>query len=171
LDRAEQLRLELQQLAGGVGRAATAGPAEPEHLVELVRVVLPDSLVARLLLARCHLRRGEVERAVELLEGMRNPKPEKFATGDDEEAWYFACRLLGDLYLQQLGKPDLAVPCYTDFRKSPKSGADTSYKLGQAYEQIGDLARAKRFYEQVTAYDQHPLAPEARDALYRLKAQ
>jgi tetratricopeptide (TPR) repeat protein len=79
-------------------------------------------------------------------------------------------RLLGDLYLQELGRPDLAVPCYQEFRKSSKSGADTIYKLGQAHEMLGDLPRAKKCYEQVTAYESHPLAPDAREALYRLQA-
>ena len=43
------------------------------------------------------------------------------------------------------------------------------YRLGQAYEQVGDPARAIKCYEQVTAYDGHPLAPDAREALYRLR--
>ncbi len=73
------------------------------------------------------------------------------------------------MYLNELGKPELAVACYNDYRKSSKSGADTAFKLGRAYEQLGDRARAKRCYEQVTTYDNHPLAPEARDALYRLQ--
>ena len=41
-------------------------------------------------------------------------------------------------------------------------------KLGQAYEQLGDVAKAKRCYEQVTAYDGNPLAPDAYEALERL---
>ena len=32
-----------------------------------------------------------------------------------------------------------------------------------------DLAKAKKYYEHVTAYESHPMAPEARDALYRLQ--
>jgi tetratricopeptide (TPR) repeat protein len=141
-----------------------------QHLVELVRVVQPENVTARLLLARLKLRRGESADAVTLLEGMRNPTPETFASADEQEAWYVGSRMLGDLYLQELGKPELAIACYNDFRKCSKSGADTMYKLGQAYEQLGDRAKAKRFYEQVTAYEQHPLAPEARSALYRLQA-
>ena len=35
-------------------------------------------------------------------------------------------------------------------------------------EQLGDLPRAKRCYEQVTAYDGNPLLPEAYEALQRL---
>jgi tetratricopeptide (TPR) repeat protein len=80
-----------------------------------------------------------------------------------------ACRLLGDLYLGELSRPDLAVPCYQEFRQSAKSGADTSYKLGQAYEQLGDKARAVKCYQQVVSFDGHPLAGEAHDALYRLQ--
>jgi hypothetical protein len=62
------------------------------------------------------------------------------------------------------------VECFDAFRKSYRSGADTLYKLGQAYEQLGDRARAVKFYKQVTAYDAHPRAYDARDALQRLEA-
>ena len=68
-------------------------------------------------------------------------------------------------------EPDLAVPCLSDFRKSSKSGARTLYKLGQAYEQLGDRVRAAKCYEQVTAYEGNPLAPDAYDALQRLKQE
>src|SRR5438067_1108337 len=67
-------------------------------------------------------------------------------------------------------RPDLAVPCLTDFRKCARSGADTLYRLGQAYEQLGDRARALKCYEHVTSYDNHPLLYEAREAIHRVKA-
>jgi hypothetical protein len=70
----------------------------------------------------------------------------------------------------ETGRADLAVPCFLDFRKSSKSGAKTLYKLGQAYEQLGDAPRAIRCYKQVTAYKGNPLTPEAYDALHRLGA-
>jgi tetratricopeptide (TPR) repeat protein len=142
-----------------------------QHLAELARIVQPESITARVLLARCRLRRGETSEAVSLLEETRTPKPERFAAEEDEDAWFVCCRLLGDLYLNDLGRPEQAIACFNDYRKSSKSGADTSFKLGRAYEQLGDAARAKRCYEQVTTYEGHPLAPEARDALYRLQAQ
>ena len=40
-----------------------------------------------------------------LLESVRNPKPEKFASDEDQESWYLTCRLLGDLYLRELDRP------------------------------------------------------------------
>jgi tetratricopeptide (TPR) repeat protein len=139
------------------------------HLARLVLVVKPASLVARVLLARVMLRLGERDQAIAMLQETHGPqKPESFASGDDEEAWYQACQLLGDLYLE-VGKPDLAVPCLNDFRKSSKSGARTLFKLGQAFEQLGEVPKAKRCYEQVTAYEGNPLAPEAYDALARLQ--
>lgn len=141
-----------------------------EHLARLLTVLLPDGVVGKVLLARCLLRRGEREQAVTILESLRNPKPERFATSDDEEAWHLASRLLGELYLYELDRPDAAIPCFVDYRKSAKSGADTLYKLGLAYERTGDVARAKRHYEQVTAYEGHPLVHDARDALYRLQS-
>ncbi len=140
------------------------------HLIQLALVMKPDSRAVKVLLAKVLLRYGERDRALATLEEVRNPKPEKFANGEDEDAWYQSCQLLGDLYLE-VGQPDLAVPCLVDFRQSSKSGARTLYKLGQAYEQLGDRARAAKCYKQVTAYEGNPLAPDAYDALNRLQQE
>jgi tetratricopeptide (TPR) repeat protein len=137
------------------------------HLIELARVAQPESIAVRVLQARALRLRGEVDQSLALLEEIRNHKPEKFATGEEEEAWYLANRLLGDYYLDE--KPDLAVQCFLEFRKSNKSGADTMYKLGRAYESLGDRLRAVKCYKQVVTFDSHPLAPEAHDALQRLQ--
>jgi tetratricopeptide (TPR) repeat protein len=139
-----------------------------QHLADLAYAVKPESVTAQVLLARAKLRRGEKEQAVQLLEDLREHKPERFAD-EDEDSWYAGCRLLGDLYLNDLGRADLALACYKEFRKSSKSGADTLYKLGQAYEMLGDLPHAAKAYEQVTAYEGHPLVYEARSALSRVK--
>ncbi len=139
-----------------------------EHLIDLALVVKPEGRRGRVLKARARLRRGEAEEAATILEQVRTPKPEKFASTEDEESWYLSCQLLGDVYLNNLGKPDLAIACLNDFRKSPKSGAKTLFRLGQAYEQLGDAARAVRWYQQVTAYESNPLAYEAQEALERL---
>ena len=48
-------------------------------------------------------------------------------------------------------------------------GDDTAYKLGRAYENLGDLRRAAIYYEEVTTFTEHPLYYEARDALDRVK--
>jgi tetratricopeptide (TPR) repeat protein len=141
-----------------------------EHLAELAQIVRPDSSAARVLHARALRRRGDIDPARALLEEVYTQKPERFASGADEDAWYLACRLLGETYLYELGRPDLAVPCLKDFRKSSKSGADTLYKLAQAYEQLGDPARAKKYYEHVVSYSGHPLVMDARDALYRMQS-
>lgn len=139
------------------------------HLAELAQVVKPDSVAAKVLRARARRRKGEIDEARALLEEVFAGKPEAFATSADEEAWYLGCRLLGEAYLYEMSRPDLAIPCFNAFRKSSKSGADTIYKLGQAYEQVGDRARAAKCYENVTSYDGHPLAPEAREGLARVK--
>lgn len=141
-----------------------------QHLIELALVLKPESVRIQVLRARTMLRRGERDQALALLEGVKSNKPEKFASGDDEEAWYQACQLLGRLYLDELGRPDLAVPCLSEFRKSSKSGADTLYRLGQAYEQIGERQKAVKCYEHVVAYDGHPLVYDARAAIDRLHA-
>ncbi|MCS6849904.1 MAG: tetratricopeptide repeat protein [Gemmataceae bacterium] len=139
------------------------------HLAKLAEVVQPQWLRPRYLQARAHLLRGERDQAVALLEDIWTHRPEKFADAEDEEAWYACCQRLGRLYLDELGKPEEALRCFLEFRKSPKSGADTIFRLGQCYEALGDLARAAKCYEQVTAYDGHPLVYEARAALYRVQ--
>ncbi len=140
-----------------------------QHLAELAIIARPESIAAAVTLARAQRRRGEVEKYRAALEEIYTDKPTAFASSAEEDAWYLACRLLGDTYLNEAARPDLAVACFQAYRKCSKSGADTLFKLGQAYEQIGDRVRAAKFYEHVTAYDKHPLAPDAKDALYRLK--
>ncbi|HEY7157650.1 MAG TPA: tetratricopeptide repeat protein, partial [Gemmataceae bacterium] len=140
------------------------------HLIQLALVIMPDYRVAKVLLAKVLLRYGERDRAIAALEEVHTPKPEKFANAEDEEAWYQSCQLLGDLYLE-VGRPDQAAACLNDFRQSSKSGARTWFKMGQAYEQLGDIVRAVKCYKQVTAYESNPLAPDAHDALQRLQQQ
>lgn len=141
------------------------------HLAKVANALQPSSTSAKVLEARALLRKGEREPALVILEDLREAPPKEFPGDDDQEMWYLANRILGDLYLNELSRPDLAVPCYTEFRKSTKSGADTLYKLGQAHEACGDLKRAAKFYEQVTAYESHPLAYDARQALYRVQSE
>jgi hypothetical protein len=104
-----------------------------------------------------------------MFEDIREAKPAKFESSADEEAWYRCAQLLGDLYLNEFNRPDLAVPCYLEFRTSSKSGADTLYKLGQAYENLGDMPRAAYYYEQVTGYTEHPRYYDAQESLRRVK--
>jgi hypothetical protein len=137
------------------------------HLADLAQTALPGSIAARFLRAQVKRERGEIPEAIALLENIRQNKPEKFANQDEADSWYYAHRLLGDLYLED--KADQALLCYQEFRASDHSGADTLYKMGRAYEALGDNARAVRFYEAVTGYPQHPLYFEARDALDRVK--
>jgi len=140
-----------------------------QHLLTLALIVRPESLTAKVLLARVELRLGHRDTAIARLQEVRGPaKPERFASGEDEEAWYIASQLLGDLYLE-MERPDLAIACLNDFRKSSRSGAKTLFKLAQAHEQLGDTARAIRCYEQVTAYQGNPLCVEAELAIQRLK--
>jgi tetratricopeptide (TPR) repeat protein len=137
------------------------------HLTELALVAQPGSHAARLLKARICRLRGEIPETIVLLEEIRQHRPEKFANEEEEKAWYFGHRMLGDLYLDE--KPAEAVACYLEFRKSDEAGADTSYKMGKAYEALGDFPHAAACYDEVTAYEQHPLYHEARDALDRVK--
>lgn len=137
------------------------------HLAELYIVAKPGSLEGLVLRARTQRLRGETSEAIATLETIRSNKPEKFASEQEEDAWFVAHRLLGDLYLEE--KPAEAVKCLLEFRKSSRAGADTMYKLGRAYEATGDLPRAARCYEEVTTFEGHPLYYDARDALDRVK--
>jgi hypothetical protein len=137
------------------------------HLTALALVAQPGSHAARLLKARIVRMRGEIPESIALLQEIRQHRPEKFANEEEEKAWYFGHRLLGDLYLEE--KPAEAVACYVEFRKSDEAGADTAFKLGRAYEAIGDRAHAAACYEEVTAYERHPLFHDAREALSRVK--
>jgi tetratricopeptide (TPR) repeat protein len=136
-----------------------------EHLATLAAWVQPENVAAQVALGRAAARRGDMAAARAHWEKAYAAK-DRSPQGDDKEAWYQACRLLGDLYLHD-DRPDLAVACLAEYRQSPKSGAETLFKLGQAHERLGDPARARKYYDQVTVYD-HPLASEAYTALQRL---
>ena len=75
----------------------------------LAKVIEPTSNRVRLVEARCLLRKGERDAGLSLLEDVReNAK----GSGDEEEAWYNTTRLLGQLYLEELNRPDLALKAY-----------------------------------------------------------
>jgi tetratricopeptide (TPR) repeat protein len=137
------------------------------HLVDLARAAEPARLEAKLLQGRIRRLRGDINEAVAMFEDIRQNKPEKFASDDEEETWFLAHRLLGDIYLEE--RPDQAVLCFQVYRNSQRAGADTMFKLGRAYENLGDFARAAKCYEHVTAFEQHPLYYEAREGIDRVK--
>jgi hypothetical protein len=135
------------------------------HLCQLAKVIEPTSNRVRLVEARCQLRRGERTTGLTLLEDVREGEK---GSGDEEEAWYNASRLLGQLYLEELNRPDLALKAYTDYKDYHKSGADTLFNIARCYEAMGDVPHAVQFYNAVTAFDQHPKYWEAQEALRRL---
>ena len=138
------------------------------HLVRLVRAVQPESQSAMLAEARMLLRKGERDPATALLEDLRElPR----GSGDDEEAWFMANRLLGEMYLDEYQRPDLAILCFQAFREYHKSGADTLFHLARAYEAAKQIPNAIRYYEMVTAYQGHPRYWDATEAVRRLKAE
>jgi hypothetical protein len=137
------------------------------HLADLALVAEPGKIQAKLLHARMRRLKGEINESVAMFEDIRQHKPEKFGSEDEEEAWFLAHRLLGDIYLEE--KPDQAVLCFQVYRGSERSGADTMYKMGRAYEIMGDFPRAAKCYEQVTAFEGHPLFYEAQEAVGRVR--
>jgi hypothetical protein len=141
------------------------------HLATLAVIMEPLSAPARLQLARALRRQGESRRAAEALDELAPQPPGDLISGTEESAWYACRRLLGEIYLYDLHEPARAIPCLLDYRRSSQSGADTIYKLGQAYEETSDHARAIRCYEQVTGYQGHPLAADAYAGLDRLRQE
>ena len=138
------------------------------HLIALALAPEPASIASRWLLARIRRLRGEVPEAIEILEQIRQNRPEKIRGAEESQGWYYANRMLGDLLLDT--NPAEAISCYLEFRKSDEAGADTSFKLGKAYEALGDLRRASACFQEVVVYEKHPLYYEARDALERIKS-
>jgi hypothetical protein len=136
------------------------------HLARLAKVLEPESHAVQLAEARLLLRKGERDEALRMLEDIHEAKR---GSGDEEDAWFIATKILGDLYLDELNRPDLAILCYTDYREYQRSGADTLYHLGRAYEAKGDRAAAIKSYELVTAYQNHPRYWDATEAVRRLK--
>lgn len=139
-----------------------------DHLITLARIMKPQSLPAMLAQGRLMLRRGDRDNGLTRLEDVREAKPK---AGDDQEAWFTASRILGELYLNELNRPDLAVKCFMDYKEHPRSGADTLFWIAKSYENLGDNKNAIRFYDAVTAYDQHPRYWEATEAVSRLKSR
>ena len=137
------------------------------HLATLARIINPESQSVRLVEARLLLRSGQRSEAVTILETIRK---EERGRGDDEDAWYTATRILGNLYLDELNEPKLAVECLNDYREYQKSGADTLFRLGEAYEAIGNPQAALKSYESVTVYPNHPRYHEATEAMRRLRS-
>ena len=138
------------------------------HLTKLASIVSPTSAGVRLVEARVLLRRGERDAGISIMEDIREgPK----GSGDDQDAWYAATKILGQLYLDELNQPALALKAFLDYKEYGKSGADTLYQIARSYEALADQGNAKRFYEAVTAYEQHPLYWDAKEALRRLGAK
>lgn len=121
------------------------------------------------LLGRSYYRQGKVQDAVLCLEQVINNRPSKFIDDEQQEAYFTACRLLGDIYLDELNQPEKAVDCYSIYKDYSKSGAETLYRLGKAYEACGKWAHARKWYDMVLVYPTHPRAEDARKALAKLE--
>jgi len=135
------------------------------HLAALAAVMQPGANGVRLIRARCLLRQGNRDAGIALLEDIReSPKGSR----DDEDAWYTATKILGELYLDELQRPDLAIAAFKDYKGYLKAGADTHYQLGRAYEAAGDTVNAIREYDAVTAFEGHPRFWDAKESLRRL---
>jgi tetratricopeptide (TPR) repeat protein len=139
------------------------------HLTRLAMVMKPESNGVRLIQSRVLLRRGERDAGLQLLEDIHHGKEK--GSGEEEEAWYTATKLLGQLYLDELAKPEMALSCFQAYKDYHKSGADTLYQIARCYEVMGDPGNAMRFYAAVTGYDGHPLYWDAKDAIRRLKGE
>lgn len=135
------------------------------HLARLALVLEPKNLVANVQMARCHLRRGERDEGVKLLEDVREMQP---SGAEEREAREWTVRQLGGLYLDEYNRPDLAIECLKEFRESEKSGARTLYDLGRAYEAKGDASAALAYYRQAAAFEDNPVRWDAEEGIRRL---
>jgi tetratricopeptide (TPR) repeat protein len=148
-------------------RNATAEQYEwARHLAEVLLAIAPERITGWVLLGRAQLRLGNSANALEVLEKAYQLGKSKKQSGEDLEDWYLACRILGDYYLQQERFAE-ALASFSDYRQSTKSGADTLFKLGQAAERLGQLAKAKNYYEHANMFD-HPNKYEVNLALDRI---
>jgi tetratricopeptide (TPR) repeat protein len=136
------------------------------HLSKVALVLEPKNLVANVQMARCNLRRGERDNGMKLLEDVREMKP---SGGEERESREWVLRQLGALYLDEYNRPDLAVDCLKEFLDSEKSGAKTLYDLGRAYEGMGDLSRAVKYYQQAAAFEDNPIRWDAEEAIRRVR--
>ncbi|MSR55033.1 MAG: tetratricopeptide repeat protein [Gemmataceae bacterium] len=136
------------------------------HLARLALVLEPKNLIANVQMARCHLRRGERDEGVRLLEDVREMKP---SGAEEREAREWTTRQLGVLYLDDYNRPDLAVECLKEYLDSEKSGARTLYDLGRAYEAMGDSTRAINYFSQAAAFEDNPIRWDAEDAIRRVR--
>jgi tetratricopeptide (TPR) repeat protein len=139
------------------------------HLAEILLAIAPERITGWVLLGRAQLRLGNSVNAVEVLEKAYQLGKSKKQGGEDLEDWYLACRILGDYYLQQERFAE-ALASFSDYRQSTKSGADTLFKLGQAAERLGELTKAKNFYEHANMFD-HPNKYEVNLALDRIASR
>ncbi len=139
-----------------------------DHLIKLALVMQPKNIIALVMKARLHLRRGERMEGVAILEDVKEMKP---SGTDESDAWYFTQRQLGTLYLDELNRADLAIPCFLEFLNDVKSGGETHFQLGRAYEAVGDKANAIKHYQMVLAYEGHPRYWDAQQAVRNLKGQ
>jgi tetratricopeptide (TPR) repeat protein len=147
----------------------SSGPEQFEwavHLCGLVAALNPEKVAAWVVIGRAQLRLGRADTGVPALEKAYQLGKANKPGGDDLDAWFLACRILGDHYLQQ-GRHAEALEAFTDFSHSTKSGADTYYKMGQAAEHLGQLAQAKKNYVSANMYD-HPNKYEVDRALERI---
>jgi tetratricopeptide (TPR) repeat protein len=136
------------------------------HLSKLALVMEPKNLIANVQMARCHLRRGERDDGLRMLEDVREMQT---SGGEEREAREWTIRQLGVLYLDDYNRPDLAIECLKEFLDSEKSGAKTLYDLGRAYEAQGDSPRALKYYQQAAAFEDNPIRWDAEEAMRRVR--
>lgn len=118
---------------------------------------------------RLKLRAGDVHGAAEHLAEVVAADPKALDLPQPDKRYYDSCRLLADLYLEDLGKPEEAYSLLKELERWSGSGADTLFKLGACCEKLDRPKEAKKWYEMlVQVYGDHPKAGEARAAGERL---
>ena len=142
---------------------------EVTHYIQLAELGGSKQLrLVNFLLGRLHLRQGDERSAAMCLEQTRANPPKQFRNDEEKQAYFRACRLLGQLYVDKLGEPEKAIECLSIYKDHLDSGADTLFLLARAYEGAGQIKAARKWYDMVLVYPSHPKANAAKEALSRL---
>ncbi|MBY0587944.1 DUF998 domain-containing protein [bacterium] len=146
-----------------------ASENEISHYLQLAELgPIGELRLVNYVLGRMHARAGRVIEAADCFEACcKDPLP---ASADEEEslAYHRACRLLGEICVEQIDQPRRGIPYLLLFKDHVESGAETLFLLGRGYEKLGDVARARKWYDMVSVYSSHPKVAEAKAALDRL---
>jgi tetratricopeptide (TPR) repeat protein len=146
-----------------------ASDQEIDHYLQLAQLGPASELrLVNYILGRSHARGGRFADAAQCLEACCLEPPGSRSDEEEKLAYHRACRLLGEICINQIEDPERGIRYLLLFKDHVESGADTLFLLGRGYEMLGSIKSACKWYDMVTVYSSHPRAAEAREAIHRL---